>query len=352
MVTVTGMGSWPGQDVRLALGAVSDDLAGLGEEGLVGMPYLTELPARGPGSDMVGRSAHLLVDLPVDLQPQGWRLVDRPGLDATRTASLWRQDLDQLAEVFDGFDGQIKLQVVGPWTLASETWLPLGDRVLSDAGAIRDVSASLGAGVAEHVHTVSRLLPRASVVLQLDEPSLPRVLHGQVPSASGYRRLPAPDPEVASSVIGTVLRAAHDAGAVMTALHCCASRPPLRVMREAMVGVFSAGESGRRALSVDTTALDARAWEGLATAVEAGIGLWAGAVSTDASPDPRQPSAYREHHAALVRRWQDVGLPPDRLAELTVTPACGLAGLTPDRARSVTADTVDLGRALAETAAS
>ncbi|MGB3593809.1 MAG: methionine synthase, partial [Ornithinimicrobium sp.] len=66
----------------------------------------------------------------------------------------------------------------------------------------------------------------------------------------------------------------------------------------------------------------------------------------------RQPSAYREHRDALVGRWHDVGLPSDRLADLMVSPTCGLAGLTPDRARSVTGDTVDLGRALAETAAS
>ncbi|MGC1207241.1 MAG: methionine synthase [Ornithinimicrobium sp.] len=352
MVTVSGIGSWPGANVRQALGAISDHLAGVDEEGLVGMPYLPELPARGPGSDMVGRSLHLLVDMPIDLQPQGWRLVDRPGLDATRSGSLWREDLDELAEVFDGFDGELKLQVVGPWTLAGETWLPLGDRVLSDAGAIRDVSASLAAGVAEHVHHVGRLLPLASVVLQIDEPSLPRVLHGQVPTASGYRRLPAPDPEDASAVIGSVLRSAHQAGAVSTVLHCCATRPPLRVMREALAAVFSAGESGRQGLSVDVTGLDARAWEGLATGVESGIVLWAGAIPTTRGTAKGQPSAYREHHDALVSRWRDVGLPIDRLADVTVTPTCGLAGLSPDAAAAATRDTVDLGRALAETAAS
>lgn len=352
MVTVSGIGSWPGVNVRQALEAISDHLAGVDEEGLVGMPYLPELPTRGPGSDMVGRSAHLLVDLPIDLQPQGWRLVDRPGLDATRTGSLWREDLDELAEVFDGFDGALKLQVVGPWTLASETWLPLGDRVLSDAGAIRDVSASLAAGVAEHVQNVRRLLPSATVVLQLDEPSLLRVLHGQVPTASGYRRLPAPDPEDASAVIGSVLRSAHDAGAVSSVLHCCATRPPLRVMREATAGVFGSGESGPQGLSVDTTGLDARAWEGLATAVESGIALWAGAIPTTPVLPQGQPSAYREHHDALVSRWRDVGLPIARLADLTVTPTCGLAGLSPDAAAAATRDTIDLGRALAETAAS
>ncbi|MGB3828923.1 MAG: methionine synthase [Ornithinimicrobium sp.] len=342
MVTVSGVGSWPGMDVRQSLGVLSDDLGGIRDEGLTGMPYLPELPARGPGADAVGRSAHLLIDLPVDLQPQGWRLVDRPGLDATRTASLWREDLDELAEVFDGWDGEFKVQVLGPWTLASQVWLPLGDRVLSDAGAIRDVTGSLAAGVAQHVQAVRRLLPAASVVLQLDETSLPEVLRGQIPTASGYRRLPAPDPEDASAVLGSVLRSARDAGASATVVHCCARRPPLRVMREAQPG----------ALSVDVTGLDARAWEGVATAVESGMTLWAGAIPTARASSTNRPPTYREHHNALVDRWREVGLATTSLADLTVTATCGLAGLSPEDARTITRDTVDLGRALAETAAS
>lgn len=356
MVTVSGIGSWPGTNVRGALGSISDLLAEVQSDDIIGMPYLPELPARGPGADMVGRSAHLLVDLPVDLQPQGWRFVDRPGLDATRTASLWREDLDELAEVFDGWDGVFKIQIVGPWTLASEVWLPLGDRVLSDAGAIRDVLGSLAAGVAEHVQHIQRLLPSASVVVQVDEPSLPRVLRGQVPSASGYRRLPAPDPEDAAAALRSVLQAATDAGAAGTALHCCATRPPLRVMREARPG----------ALSVDVTGLDARAWEGLATAVESGTALWAGAVPTsfDSGVESTggdalrnvgtdgERSVYQEAHDDLVARWKELGLTIRSLADLTVSPTCGLAGLAPDAAVALTRDCVDLASALAETAAS
>ena len=105
-------------------------------------------------------------------------------------------------------------------------------------------------------------------------------------------------------------------------------------------------------MSVDTTGLDARAWEGLATSVEAGIELWAGSVPTGTQSHQEQPPAYHEQHDALADQWRDVGLPPSRLAHLTVTPSCGLAGLSPDRARAVTRGTVDLGRALAETAAS
>ncbi|MGB5953034.1 MAG: methionine synthase [Ornithinimicrobium sp.] len=335
MVRVSGIGSWPGTDVRAALQAVLGDLAELSAEGASGMPYLPELPARGPGSDMIGRTAHLLRDMPVDLQPQGWRLVDRPGLDASRTAALWREDLDELAEIFDGYEGDFKVQVVGPWTLASQVWLPFGDRVLSDQGAMRDLFASLAAGLTEHLRHIARVLPRARLIVQIDEPSLPTILAGRVPSASGYRRLPAPAADDAASVMQAVIGAA-TAQDVETVLHCCARRPPLRVMREAAPG----------GISIDTTGLDIRRWEGIAVAVESGIRLWAGALATDVNP-----AGYRPSHEELVRRWREVGLPMADLAHLSITPACGMAGLSPQDARDLSGATVRLGRDLAESAA-
>ena len=55
----TGIGSLPGTDIAEAQRVV------LGE--LPDLPHLPELPDRGPGADMIGRSAALLVDLPVEL---------------------------------------------------------------------------------------------------------------------------------------------------------------------------------------------------------------------------------------------------------------------------------------------
>src|SRR3954467_10022556 len=72
----TGVGSMPGGDIDAALG--------VGAHALPALPHLPELPARGAGSDMIGRTAGQLVDLHIDLQPAGWRLVPRPGLDETR----------------------------------------------------------------------------------------------------------------------------------------------------------------------------------------------------------------------------------------------------------------------------
>ncbi|MGL5863725.1 MAG: hypothetical protein ACRCY9_21000, partial [Phycicoccus sp.] len=60
-VRATGVGSWPGTSSREAVRTVRDLL--LDGDGL-GIPYLPETPARGPGADLVGRGAGLLVDLP------------------------------------------------------------------------------------------------------------------------------------------------------------------------------------------------------------------------------------------------------------------------------------------------
>jgi methionine synthase II (cobalamin-independent) len=336
MVGVSGIGSWPGTEVRETLRVVRDVLSEGSGDGVTGLPYLPELPERGPGADMVGRTAHLLVDLAVDLQPQGWRMVDRPGVDAERAGALWRQDLDELAEAYDGWSGPLKVQVTGPWTLASEVWLPLGDRVLSDAGATRDLSASLAEGVADHVRTVRRLVPGAELVVQVDEPSLPTVLLGRVRSESGYRVLRAPEPGEAVAALRQVLEGAVAGGAHSTVLHCCADRPPLAVLRDARPD----------ALSVDLGRIGPRAWESVAVAVESGTALWAGLLATDGDP-----TAYRTAHDDLLARWHEIGLPRRDLGQVTVTPACGLAGASPQQARALTEATVRLAHALAESAA-
>jgi methionine synthase II (cobalamin-independent) len=321
----TGIGSWPGTSIRDTLAIVRELLDGQ-------LPYLPELPERGPGADVIGRTAGLLVELPVDLQPIGWRLVDRPGRDASRTAALWREDLDELAEAFDGYEEPLKLQVAGPWTLAASIWLPRGERAVVDEGATRDLTGSLAEGVRQHVNTVRRLVPGADLVLQLDEPSLPAVLEGRLPTASGFGRLPAVDPQHALVALRAVLDA-HDG---QTVIHCCAARPPLPLLR-------SAEPSG---LSVDVTLLGPRGWEGLAVAAESGIRLLLGAVPTDGSRSRAQDVAD-----AIVDPWRGVGMPLGSLADVVVTPACGLAGQSPQTARTVQRAAVETAAELAERAA-
>lgn len=314
MTSATGIGSWPGTDVADAL-RIQRELLGDHDEqtdGVRGIPTLPELPARGPGGDLVGRTAGLLVDLAVDLQPAGWRFVDRPGHDAARTTAFWDEDLDALAAAFDGYVGPLKVAVAGPWTLAAAIWLHRGERALTDAGACRDLAESLAEGLRTLLKRVTRLVPGADVVVQLDEPSLPAVLDGSLPTASGFGRLRPVDPPDALASLHMVLAAA---GERRTVLHCCAAYPPLPLLRRSGVG----------GLSVDTTLLTPRGWEGLAVAAEEGVRVFAGCVPTG-SEVVVDPVAIA---GGVARSWERLGMPPAHLDDLVVTPTCGLAGLTP-----------------------
>ncbi|KOG64496.1 methionine synthase, partial [Streptomyces varsoviensis] len=103
----TGVGSMPGDDAREAAKTVTGSLEAF--------PFLPELPARGPGADMIGRTAGLLVEVYAHVEPSGWRISDRPGRD-TRRAVSWRgEDLDALEEFTQGYEGPLKVSAVGPW---------------------------------------------------------------------------------------------------------------------------------------------------------------------------------------------------------------------------------------------
>jgi len=330
----TGIGSWPGNNFLEAQRLVIGELGSPSE--VDGLPYLVELPSRGPGSDMVGRAAALLVDLPVDLQPSGWRLTDAPGRDAARAEALWRNDLDDLAEAADEYGGRLKLQVTGPWTLAASLRLRRGERVVNDPGARRDVTASLAEGIAGLVGAVQRLLPRAELVVQLDEPSLPAVLEGRLPTQSGFGRLRPVEADELENGLQAVTEGARSGGAITTAVHCCAKDVPFPVLRR----------SGADAVSVDVTGLNASGWESVAVTSEAGLKVWAGMLPT--SGDVPGTGSVVD---SLTGAWKRVGLSPSGLSDVTVTPTCGLAGASPTQARAVLARSIETARAVAEVAA-
>jgi hypothetical protein len=326
-VRATGVGSWPGRSSREAIRTVRDlHLDGAG----TGIAYLPETPARGPGADIIGRGAGLLLDLAVDLQPSGWRLVDRPGRDAARTAALRREDLDELAEAYDGYTGVLKVQACGPFTLAATLQLPRGERVLTDPGATADLVASLADGLRAHVCDVRRLVPGAEVLLQVDEPSLNSVLDGSLPTASGYGRVRAVDEPVVVAGLREVLRA-HDGS---TVIHSCHPAVPLALLRSV----------GPGAISVDLTAASPARWESVAVTVESGTPVWAGVLPTDGS------GSATAAHRAVVDGFERAGLGGERLAGLVVTPACGLAALTPGGARDVSRQALETARRLEEEA--
>ncbi|MCX5526689.1 methionine synthase [Streptomyces bobili] len=322
--SATGIGSMPGGDAREAARTVTGSF----EE----FPFLAELPARGPGADMIGRTAGMLVELYARVEPSGWRLGDHPGRDTRRARSWLREDLDALEESTQGYQGQVKVQAVGPWTLAAALELRNGEAALSDPGACRDLAASLAEGLRVHLAEVGRRVPGAQVVLQLDEPSLTAVLRGHVRSASGYRTYRAVDRQVVEATLREVV-GVHDGGPVV--VHSCAPDVPFALLRRA----------GAAAVSFDFSLLTERDDDTIGEAVEAGTRLFAGVVpGTDAALSDPAGSVM-----GVRTLWRRLGLRPDLLAEaVTVTPACGLAGASPAYAREALAHCVRAARSLAD----
>jgi methionine synthase II (cobalamin-independent) len=302
----SGVGSLPGTDpaeaLRLVLGELPD------------LPHLPELPGRGAGADMIGRSAALLVDLAVELTPAGWRLVPRPGIDQRRAGEYLARDLDALHEQAEEYRGPLKLQAAGPWTLAASLERTRGEHAVVDAGARRDLAQSLTEGLAAHVAAVTARVPGAQIVVQLDEPSLPAVLQGALPTVSGFGRLPA----VPAQTVEPELRAVVEALPVPVVVHCCAPRMPLTLFRAA----GAAGLSFDLGLVQD---LDA-----VGEAVDAGVHLLAGVVpGTDTSLPAPKATASR-----VQAWWSELGFPAEQLpGAVTLTPSCGLAGASPAYAR-------------------
>ncbi|MFD0253373.1 methionine synthase [Streptomyces sp. NPDC127113] len=320
----TGVGSLPGDDAREAVKTAT----GTFED----FPFLPELPARGPGADMIGRTAGMLVELYARVEPSGWRLGDRPGRDTKRARAWLGEDLDALEEFTQGYRGPLKVQAVGPWTLAAALELRGGEAVLSDAGACRDLAASLAEGLRLHLAEVRRRVPGARVVLQLDEPSLTAVLRGQVRTASGYRTHRAVDRQVVEATLREVA-GAHGGDPVV--VHSCAPDVPFALLRRA----------GVAGVSFDFSLLTERDDEVLGEAVESGTRLFAGVV-----PGTDGPLSDPAGSVMGVRTlWRRLGLRPELLAEaVTVTPSCGLAGASPAYARRALAQCVRAARSLAD----
>ncbi len=329
----TGIGSLPGEDPVEACTVVSGELPDF--------PHLPELPARGLGADLIGRSAALLVDLAFELVPSGYRVTARPGLDYRRSVDLLRRDLDAVEEVVERAGAAppaLKVQVAGPWTLTTGLELPRGHKVLTDKGALREFTESLAEGVRRHVAELRRRTG-AEVVVQLDEPSLPTVLAGAVPTPSGYGTVRAVAEPEARDVLAVVIEAARAATGNPVVVHCCANRPPVSVFHEAGAG----------AISLDATLLDgvpASLSDQIGEAWDSGVALFLGLVP---SVDPTAPLTLRGLADPALRLVDRLGFARSILAErAVVTPTCGLAGASQRWARRAMGLSRDLGKAFVE----
>jgi len=319
--SATGLGPMPGTDPFEAARTVVGELPDL--------VHLAELPERGAGAEMIGRTAGLLVDLHADVVAGRWRLVNRPGRDERQARELLERDLDAFEDAAGGHPGPVKLQLLGPWSLSASLELPRGDKVLADPGAVADVAVSLAEAVAAHVAEVRRRLPKATrVLVQLNEPLLPAVLSGRVPTASGWSSHPVPEPAPAEQLLASVLQAAGGDGGVW----CDTPSPPIGMLRRA----------GAAFVAFDASHLESIPEEDLGEAIEASTGVLLGLV-----PPPPATFADVDVIAEPARRlWGRLGLGDGHWDAVVVTPETDLETLRDDDVRAILTRCREIGRAL------
>jgi hypothetical protein len=127
---------------------------------------------------------------------------------------------------------------------------------------------------------------------------------------------------------------------VFSIVHCCAPAAPLTVITAAGAG----------AVSLDLGLLRRDEEDALAEAVEAGLGVLAGATGT-AGPGrgPGRPPAPRDVAQRVRELWHRIGQrPAAATASVVITPSCGLAGTTPAGARQILARCREAARILPE----
>ncbi len=328
MIVASGVGAMPGSDA-----GAYDEAVAVVLDTLPDLPFVPELPGRGPHADLPGRALAVVAELAADLQPAGWRLTGvggATGLDQRRARSLLAQDLDAFEERAQGLTVPVKVQLAGPWTLAARVERPRGDKVLADRGARRELAQALAEGLRDHVADVRRRLGGVPLVVQVDEPALPAVLAGRVPTASGFHRHRSVRPPEADEALGWVLAAAREAGATPV-VRCADPQVPIALL----TGAGTAVADGVDGLALDLDVLPAAAYDGVAALLEAGrpvhLGVVPAALSTEALTAPPSDATVTER---VLRLLDMLGLDPGDATSLVVTPTAGLAAADPAWARS------------------
>jgi methionine synthase II (cobalamin-independent) len=126
------------------------------------------------------------------------------------------------------------------------------------------------------------------------------------------------DESVATSLLDECVAAA---GADVV-LHCCASGLPWKILQRSAI----------HAVSVDASTLTAADLDGVGEFVESGRPVMLGVVPSTAPPARPSVEEMAKAAAAVTDR---LGFPRSVMRErIGITPACGLAGATPQWART------------------
>lgn len=303
-------------------------------------PHLPELPGRGAGADMVGRTMSQLSEVSpefaVQTAPAGWQRTARPGRDMRRAASFLAADLEAVDEHLAGYTGPFTIPLAGPWTLAGTVTDARGERSLRDPGYLHDLSQAHAVAAETLVRRLARTLPGAQLIVTVDEPLLAAVASGTLSFSSGYRRhAPVPHEQLAGGLTPT--REAVRAAGARFAVHTCA-RPVWPVLQSVAPDV----------LSLDATLLQPDDLEPLGGWLESASGFVWGVWPTSGPARPDEGARA----AGLIAGWlHRIGLSAANLSgRSAVSPRCGLAGASASQARAAMVGSREVARRLEDSA--
>ena len=297
-VNFYGLGELPGASIIAAADIV------VGETG--DLRQLPILPARGV--DVVGLTTGILPGINVDAGPRSWVLSARPQL---RTRRMWDRveaDLDQCEQAWGTRIDAVKIQVAGPWTLSASIELSNGHRALTDAGALRDLTESLIAGIQEYSADV-RARFDTEVYVQLDEPLLAQVRDGSLPGTSQFDEIPSiNDVDLGERLAGVIERAE------VRYLNQTGYPPLWKVAQVAGVETCQ--------ITLDTVR-GSEQYDGMGHALAAGMRVGLGMTRAGDDRDPRHLAVNVAH------MWDELGLDRTLLTHaVDVHPCGGLADCT------------------------
>ena len=373
LVRASGRGDFPGDNLAEAMSRVE------GELGAPHLPFLPHLPALGWRSTPLARTLAVCEGLAFDGASFGWRMVHSGGRGARESALAQDRLLSDINLLADRVGAQkkrfgsgqdtapvYKIQLVGPLTLAASIYLPGGERVISDAGASRDLLESFLEGLEHWAESLREALqaPRALIAVQLDESEFQRLMEGSIPTVSGFRSLSALQPhyyqqvyrrvaerfaelnlQLILDVDGTALkpvqelkllthpRPALDALALLKAMKVEDAAPCALLLHPDRARLKGAGMLQVPPLS------DPRSWEPVAQLLDANAQLWLPVVTSARVPDQVR---------RLYSLWREVGLEPMQLSAVGLMADERLqTGLAPSASTSGTVSVLDATASLA-----
>lgn len=302
MTRAYGLGPLPGTSIAQAVDVIASETGDT--------PHLPQLPDRGLGSDLIGRTVAMLEAVHVDRGPRSWVMTQRPQLLMRDTWDRLERDMDECEEAF-GTQQVMKVQAAGPWTLAASIELASGHRVITDQGASRDLTEALIDGLISHCADIARRFG-AEVLVQLDEPLLPDVINGTLPGAHRFDPIAPVHPKDAAERLATVVE-----GLPQEVLLNQTGYPPhLDVAVLAGVDVAQ--------VSVDKIRGTA-AYDALGEAVAGGLRIGLGVTDAGDEVDELGDNP-REKAIQIARLWDELALDPQLMRQMDVHPRGRLQG--------------------------